>query len=276
MDTTDDTLLGGRVRVRQPRKGYRVGLEAPLLAAFGLEEPRKPPRHIVDLGAGVGSVGLCASHFSPRARVSLVEDEPETARLAAHNVAENGVADRATVIATSVVDTVDVLGKGTADLVLTNPPWFGEDAGFVPTDERRRRARTLGSAGVTPFLVTGRQLLGRGGRLAIAFPAPSLVALLGALSAAGLVPKRIRFLHGRATANADVVFVEAMPAKPGGLRIFPPWSVRTATEAYAPEIAAILQGEWAPPSKIRQSARQDDLRSRSGRLQRPPRFRPVG
>lgn len=276
MDTTDDTLLGGRVRVRQPRKGYRVGLEAPLLAAFGLEEPRKPPRHVVDLGAGVGSVGLCASYFSPKTRVSLVEDEPETARLAAHNVVDNGLAERAAVIPASVADAVEVLGKGVADLVLTNPPWFDEDAGFVPTDERRRRARTLGAAGVTPFLVTGRQLLARGGRLAIAFPAPSLVALLGSLAIAGLVPKRMRFLHGRATANADVVFVEAMPAKPGGLRIYPPWSVRTATEAYAPDIAAILQGEWAPPAKIRQPRRQDDLRGGRGRLQRPPRFRPVG
>lgn len=268
IETTDDTLLGGRVRVRQPKQGYRVGLEAPLLAAFALGEPRKPPRHIVDLGAGVGSVGLCASHFCVGARLTLVEDEPATAVLARVNLEQNGLSARGSVVVSSVTQVVETLGRGVADLVLTNPPWFDEAAGHVPDDPRRRRARMLGPAGVAPFLAAGRQLLGRGGRLCIAFPAPSLAALFRAFDATGLVAKRMRFLHGRATANADVVFVEAMPAKPGGLRVQPAWLVRTAGEAYTDEIAALLRGEPWPRAKTSEGGLRTDLRP----VERPPRY----
>ena len=59
---TDDALLGGRVRLLQPRKGYRVAVDAVLLAAAvdAAENAR-----ILDLGAGVGAgAGRCLpGHF---------------------------------------------------------------------------------------------------------------------------------------------------------------------------------------------------------------------
>jgi tRNA1(Val) A37 N6-methylase TrmN6 len=282
---TDDTLLGGAIPLRQPvaAAGYRAGLEAPLLAAFALGEPRKAPRSIVDLAAGVGSVGLSAAHWAREATVRFVEDEPWTVSLLRHNVAAGGLGARAHVIEASVDKILDepdgarTLPRGSAELVLTNPPWFDETRGASPTEERRRRARMLGPDGVKPFLAAGRQLLGRGGRLCIAFPAPSLSSLLADLRATGLEPKRLRFLHGRATAPADVVFVEALPAKPGGLRVLPPWFVRTAGESYTDEIDAILRGRWAPPGltprgQKDRTTREDDLRTRPRSLKRSSRF----
>jgi tRNA1(Val) A37 N6-methylase TrmN6 len=284
-NVTDDTLLGGAIPLRQPIAsfGYRAGLEAPLLAAFALGEPRKAPRSIVDLAAGVGSVGLSAAFWSRAATVRFVEDEPWTVSLLRHNVAAGGLGGRAHVVEASVDKILDEpdasrsLPRGIADLVLTNPPWFDESRGASPTEERRRRARMLGPDGVKPFLAAGRQLLGKGGRLCIAFPAPSLSSLLADLRATGLEPKRLRFLHGRATAPADVVFVEALPAKPGGLRVLPPWFIRTASEAYTAEIDDILRGRWSPPGlpprgQKDRTMREDDLRTRPGSLKRCSRF----
>src|SRR6516225_6411722 len=53
--TTDDAVLGGALRLRQPRRGHRVGHDAILLAASC---PLEPGDSVVDLGAGVGAVGL--------------------------------------------------------------------------------------------------------------------------------------------------------------------------------------------------------------------------
>ena len=59
---TEDALLGGRVRLLQPRRGYRVAVDAVLLAAA--VDPAAGER-VLDLGAGVGAVGLCLAERVP-------------------------------------------------------------------------------------------------------------------------------------------------------------------------------------------------------------------
>ena len=54
-DLTEDAVLGGRLRLRQPRRGHRVGHDAILLAASC---PARPGDKVADLGAGVGAAGL--------------------------------------------------------------------------------------------------------------------------------------------------------------------------------------------------------------------------
>ncbi|HEY2516385.1 MAG TPA: hypothetical protein VGI39_36190, partial [Polyangiaceae bacterium] len=59
---TNDTLFGGRVQLAQPGRGegYRVNVDAILLADFARRAPRA--RAAVDLGAGVGAVSLALLH----------------------------------------------------------------------------------------------------------------------------------------------------------------------------------------------------------------------
>ena len=53
--TSEDAVLGGRLRLRQPLKGHRVGHDAILLAAA---TGGRSGEHAADLGAGVGAAGL--------------------------------------------------------------------------------------------------------------------------------------------------------------------------------------------------------------------------
>ena len=55
LDISDDAVLGGRLRLRQPRRGHRVGHDAILLAAA---TGGRAGEQAVDLGAGVGAAGL--------------------------------------------------------------------------------------------------------------------------------------------------------------------------------------------------------------------------
>lgn len=243
LPTTDDTLLGGRLRYRQPASGYRVGLEAPLLAAFAVVAGRRPPRAIVDLGAGPGAVGLCLAVALPSARVTLVEPDAAHAALARENAQQNGFAERISVIERAAQGVDGEVGRGGYDLVVSNPPWFDEDAGARADGDRRQGSRGLEPGELRGILAAGRQLLGRGGRLCLCFPSSSLAALLAELEALGLPAKRLRALHPRAHQPANAVFVEALAGKPGGLVVEPPWFVRTSGDAYTPEVRSILWGE---------------------------------
>ena len=51
-ETTEDTLLNGRIRIRQPARGYRVNVDTLLLAA-AIET--KDGARLMEAGSGVGA-----------------------------------------------------------------------------------------------------------------------------------------------------------------------------------------------------------------------------
>src|SRR3954471_4704888 len=83
-DTSEDAVLGGRLTLRQPRRGHRFGHDAILLAAATDAQPGDMAVH---LGAGVGTAGLALAHRVPKLSVALVEVDPMLADLARDNAA---------------------------------------------------------------------------------------------------------------------------------------------------------------------------------------------
>src|SRR5262245_60494228 len=88
---TEDTLLGGRVQLLQPARGYRVAVDAVLLAAA---VDAAPTDQVLDLGAGVGAVGLCLAARLPGCQIVGIELQPALAALAERNANLNGMAQR--------------------------------------------------------------------------------------------------------------------------------------------------------------------------------------
>ncbi|MFM2423232.1 MAG: hypothetical protein RL291_1762, partial [Pseudomonadota bacterium] len=134
--STVDAFFDGRMMIEQPARGYRAGLDAVLLATTvtpGLGHA------VIDLGAGVGTVGLGLAVRAEGCRTTLVEREPELASLAARNIERNGLAGRARVI---VADVAAPLSRApdlarlreTFDLCTMNPPFFEDGRGTASSD----------------------------------------------------------------------------------------------------------------------------------------------
>ena len=107
-ELTDDAFLGGALHLLQLRSGYRAGLDAVMLAAAVPADGNCPLR-VLDVGAGVGTAGLCLARRAPFAEVVLLEKEPQLAALAAENVRRNDLADRVRVVTA-------IVGAATSDL----------------------------------------------------------------------------------------------------------------------------------------------------------------
>src|SRR6185437_5767921 len=103
-DLTDDAVLGGRLRLRQKRRGHRVGHDAILLAAA---TPARPGDVAVDFGSGVGAAGLALVMRVPDTTVTLVEIDPELSAIAAENIERNGLDGRAQVATLDIADSPD-------------------------------------------------------------------------------------------------------------------------------------------------------------------------
>jgi hypothetical protein len=107
--TSRDALLGGRLNLRQPVKGHRVGSDAILLAAAA---PAEGVGRLIDVGAGVGAVGLAIVQRLSGASADLVERDADLAALASENATLNGLAAR------TRVACVDIARPGSP----TGPP----------------------------------------------------------------------------------------------------------------------------------------------------------
>lgn len=130
-ETSDDGFLGQRLNVLQPKKGYRAGIDAVMLAA---SIPAVSGDHVLDLGAGVGVASLCLASRCDGVRVSGLEIQPDLAATAQKNAVRNRLSDRVDFVEGSVTEKAAVLEEkklpfGSFHHVMTNPPYF--DAGKV-------------------------------------------------------------------------------------------------------------------------------------------------
>jgi tRNA1(Val) A37 N6-methylase TrmN6 len=147
-ETSEDAILGGRLRVRQPLRGHRVGHDAILLAAA---TGARAGEHAVDLGSGVGAAGLALAARIPGLRVTLVEIDGILCALAAHNARLNRMDDRVNVRALDAenLDALKAAGfsADTVDRVLMNPPFHDPQRQNVSPDPLRRLAH-VGTPGL--------------------------------------------------------------------------------------------------------------------------------
>jgi tRNA1(Val) A37 N6-methylase TrmN6 len=123
---TEDTLLGGRITVRQPTQGYRVAIDPLLLAASVSVDSGET---ILDVGAGVGAVGLCLAARVPYCRVMGIESQKELVRLGAENILLNNLRDRVELLCGDLQSPPPRLAAGSYSQVISNPPYFESGQG---------------------------------------------------------------------------------------------------------------------------------------------------
>ena len=240
---TRDAFLGGRLTLSQPKSGFRAGLDSVLLAAA----VREGTQNLLDLGAGVGTAGLCALTMGRAARAQLVERDTATLALARDNIAGNGLSGRAEVL------PLDILAKGAErraaglvdnafDGVIANPPFFGAGQGTQAPDAARADARHMDIAQLETWVKCAASAASAGGTAIFIYPAEGLIALLAAfdrrfgnLTILPLVP--------RPGAPATRILVRGIKGSRAPLTLLPARALHGAEgNGFAAEFDAILRG----------------------------------
>src|ERR671911_667764 len=91
----DETLdaISGHFRLYQLRKGHRFSTDDVLTAWYGTSWAPSAQR-VLDLGSGIGSVGMIAAWRLSGARFVTVEAQAESVALARKSAEYNGMVDR--------------------------------------------------------------------------------------------------------------------------------------------------------------------------------------
>lgn len=236
---TEDRLLGGRVILRQPAGGYRAAIDPVFLAA---SIPASARDHILDIGCGPGAAALCLARRVAGARVTGLEIDRETARLAGDNAALNGLAAEVTAVCGDLLAPPPRLAPGAFDHVMANPPYLDATEATRPADADRARSRVeAGGADLAAWVRFGLRMVRAGGTMTMIHRADRLDALLAALAAVragGVVVLPLWPGEGK---PAKRVIVRAKKESAAPLALLPGLVVHAEGGRYTPQADAILR-----------------------------------
>ncbi len=230
--TTEDSLLGGRVRLLQPRRGYRVAVDAVLLAAA--TSPKADER-VLDLGAGVGAVGLCLAVRVPECHVVCVELQPALAALAERNVLANALTDRVQIIVHDIAQPLPAT-LGLFDQVATNPPYLAAAVADPSPDPSKALATVESSADLQRWLKVATGALKSTGTLTLVHRSDRLEEIadvLGRLGWGDLTVKRLP--------PARRILIRARRASARCLQESTPLVLHKSDGSYTEEAEAVLR-----------------------------------
>jgi len=242
--TSEDLFLGGALTVRQPLDGYRAGTDAvllaasvgPLAAATGL---------VLDVGAGVGVVGLCVAARCQNVSVVLVEREPHLVKLARYNVIRNQLSGRVSVVEADILRATEALHLAAAlpetfPIVLANPPYHDDRRTTAAESPLRAASHQMPEEALDAWARFLCRMAAPGGRAAMIHKADALPRILaafdGRFGSISVLP-----IYARAGEPAIRVLVTGVKGSRAPVSIRPGLVLHGLGQAFMPEVEAIFR-----------------------------------
>lgn len=176
---TTDTVLGGRVILRQPLDGYRVAIDPILLAAAC---PAVAGETLVDLGCGIGTAALCVARRVPGVRCVGIDLQPVLIAFARENATANHLADRVRFLDGDILDAQSPIYAERADQVIVNPPYLPRHRATVSENPIKALANVEGAADLPAWVAAAARVVKPGGRVTFVHRADRLPELLAAFA----------------------------------------------------------------------------------------------
>jgi tRNA1(Val) A37 N6-methylase TrmN6 len=237
VDTSDDRFLDGRLVLAQPRRGYRAGMDAALLAAACDTEKG----HVIEAGCGCGAALLSAAARWPTTRFLGVESDPLMLSLAERNIVRNGLGERVRAVAGDVAGGFAALSIQPFDAAMANPPYF-TDPTALRAPKGAKRAAFVAEQGIAAWVDFLLDAVRPGGVVTVIHRPEALAQLIAALTArAGGI--QIRPIHPFADAPAKRILVRGRKAGRGPMRLLAPVFLHDRQGAkHTAETEALLRG----------------------------------
>jgi len=231
---TEDYLLNGRVALRQPRQGFRAGLDAVLLAAF---IPAKPGETVLEAGPGSGAAFLCLAARVPRLAIRAVEREAAMAALARDNAARAGLT--AQIEEGDVADLSMARRLGPVAHGFANPPYW--PGGTPPPGAIRRAATHEAGPGLSQWVEFLAAAIAPRGSLSLILPAARFDKAVAAAEEAGFGAMELLPLWPRAGVAAKRVLLRARKGARGPARVLPGLVLHEADGRFTQAAEGILR-----------------------------------
>ena len=247
METTEDSILSGKVKLTQPQTGYRVAVDPILLAAF--TEPKRGA-NVAELGCGTGAAMLALALRRADVTITGLEVQQEIAEIAHRNVQANEMGDRLSVHVGDLRELPTDLSNQGFDALMMNPPYLDPARHRLPSDASLARSHAEGEAKLEDWIAACRRLLKSGGLLTIIHRADRIDGLMQVLKPGfgGIV---ICPIWSKSGENARRVLVMARKDRHGAARILSGLVLHNADGTYTSQTQSLLEGgNWPDLAKL--------------------------
>ena len=183
--------ISGHFRLFQLRDGHRFSTDDILTAWYGTSWCPSATTAL-DLGSGVGSVGMIAAWRLPGARFVTIEAQEESVQLAKKSARYNGLEARYEIRQGDFRDPALLRPSERFDLVLGSPPYFPPGTGIPGGHPQKIACRFELRGDISHYCAVASRQLALGGFFACVFPSVQLERVQMAARAAELVIVRRR------------------------------------------------------------------------------------
>jgi tRNA1Val (adenine37-N6)-methyltransferase len=250
----DESLdaISGHFRIFQLRKGHRFSTDDVLTAWYGTAWAPSAAR-VLDLGSGIGSVGMIAAWRLPGARFVTVEAQEESVRLARKSAAYNGLLERYDIRHADFRSPDALAADERFDLVLGSPPYFPQGTGIEGEHPQKVACRFELRGDIGDYCAVSAAHLAPGGLFACVYPEEQRARLEAAAAAAALAIVRRRPVVFKDGEPPLVTLLAMVPAGdlPERMRaqtwVEPALVIRAADGSVHPEYAAVKLSVGFPP-----------------------------
>ncbi|MFO1153978.1 MAG: methyltransferase [Rhodospirillales bacterium] len=241
-DVTEDRLLNGRVRLKQPTTGFRTGIDAVFLAAA---VPARPGDKVLDVGSGTGAASLCLAARLAEVAVAGIDADRALVRLANANAEANGMTGRAEFFLGDLIHPPIRFAAASFDHVMANPPYRPAGSGRVPANAGRARATIEDKAKLDHWLRFCMIMARPQATITLIYAADRLDELLTAVSGrlGGLVVYPL--WPGVGGKPAKRVLVCGRRSSQAPLALMPGLVLHRPDGSYTPQADAVLRGAEA-------------------------------
>ena len=253
---SNETLdaISGHFRIFQLCDGHRFSTDDILTAWYGTSWC-PTARTALDLGSGIGTVGMIAAWRLPGARLVTVEAQSESVALAKKSACYNGLTERYEIREGDFREHGVLQPEEKFDLVLGSPPYFPAGSGVESEHPQRLAARFELRGNVSDYCATAGNHLAAGGPFACVFPAESaqLDRIQSGARDAGLVMVRRRpvvFREGDPPLISLFLMMRASDLPEwfrGQTWVEPELIIRTRAGGIHPEYSAVKLAIGFPP-----------------------------
>lgn len=229
-ELTEDALLGGRVKLIQPREGFRAAMDPVLLAAF---IPARAGESVLELGCGTGAAFLCLHARVPGLFITAVDRDPDLVDLAQRNAGLNLLPAQI-----HAADARELRNLAPVHHAFANPPYW---SGGTPSPVAERRQAAHEDAALSEWIQAMARPLRTKGTLSLVLPAARFAEAAAGLRAGGCGAIRLLPLWPRAGVPAKRILIQGRRGGLGPDEVLPGLVLHEADGRYTAAAEAVLR-----------------------------------